>query len=848
MVGRGFVGRSTQVEVCLADGPAWAVLVAGPPGVGRTRLLAEVADRAAVPVRFAEGGAVTEAAVWSSVAEDGLLVVDDVHLADPAAARLLADVVRRRPGRLRLLLSTRTGRCPAELASALLGAGPAARYLPLPPLTDDEVAELLPDTGPVLRGRIAAAGAGIPRYLLALAELPPHTWPSGRHGPGEAVDRPPAVEERPIQAELAGLPEAERAVVRAAAHCGAAVDVDLVRVLSGRSEAEVTGVLESLLRRDVLVSGDEGLRFRHPLVHAAALRLALAYREVGAHHRAARYLRRRDAPLYARAYHLEKSHRHHDLAAVRELVGAAKTAVGTSPATSARWLGAALRDLPERLRGGPEHFDAALLHARALVVSGRSAQAHERLVELSTWLGPADPRVLALLARCERDLGRPRRARAVLEDVTAADPTPQLELASLLLVDGEPEGAVEHVERFLRTTPAGTPAHHAAAHALRTLGLLLLGRVADARSGYRTATDHFDRLGDEELRDVLDHTAALHWSAHFLDDDRRGAGHVERALHVARVSGRTHALPHLHAVHAHLLWKLGRLDAAAAAASEAEDTARDSGRRDLVPLACAVRLRVRLLTGDRADAITSWHAVDELPRPSVHWWRRMVDEHLAEAAFELNRQPPCYPEQGADPALPTRLAHLTHAALARGEVAVAVSSAAEAAAEAARTGLCGQHAAALLAGSACALARGDYARAASDAMSAASAFATASMPLHEGRAILAAAVAEGRAGDFDGATRDIGRARTLFHAAGAHALLREATSVQRGLAGRQVTPRGLSRRERQVAELVVRGLATKQIATELFLSPRTVEDHISRVLRKLGLTSRAGIALKLAGA
>ncbi|MFC3433101.1 helix-turn-helix domain-containing protein [Nocardia seriolae] len=53
-------------------------------------------------------------------------------------------------------------------------------------------------------------------------------------------------------------------------------------------------------------------------------------------------------------------------------------------------------------------------------------------------------------------------------------------------------------------------------------------------------------------------------------------------------------------------------------------------------------------------------------------------------------------------------------------------------------------------------------------------------------------------------------------------------------------------REREVAELAARGHTNKEIATALFLSPRTVEDHLGRILRKLGLTGRAGIAHRLA--
>jgi DNA-binding CsgD family transcriptional regulator len=51
----------------------------------------------------------------------------------------------------------------------------------------------------------------------------------------------------------------------------------------------------------------------------------------------------------------------------------------------------------------------------------------------------------------------------------------------------------------------------------------------------------------------------------------------------------------------------------------------------------------------------------------------------------------------------------------------------------------------------------------------------------------------------------------------------------------------LSPRERQVAELVARGATNHDIAEALFLSPRTVEQHVARVLRKLG-TTRGDVA------
>ena len=48
----------------------------------------------------------------------------------------------------------------------------------------------------------------------------------------------------------------------------------------------------------------------------------------------------------------------------------------------------------------------------------------------------------------------------------------------------------------------------------------------------------------------------------------------------------------------------------------------------------------------------------------------------------------------------------------------------------------------------------------------------------------------------------------------------------------------LSVREREVMRLIARGYAYKEVATELFISIKTVETHVSAVLRKLQLSSR----------
>jgi non-specific serine/threonine protein kinase len=58
-----------------------------------------------------------------------------------------------------------------------------------------------------------------------------------------------------------------------------------------------------------------------------------------------------------------------------------------------------------------------------------------------------------------------------------------------------------------------------------------------------------------------------------------------------------------------------------------------------------------------------------------------------------------------------------------------------------------------------------------------------------------------------------------------------------------VEPGPLTQREREVAALVGRGLSNRQIAEQLVLSVRTTEAHMSHVLSKLGLRSRAQLAV-----
>jgi DNA-binding CsgD family transcriptional regulator len=66
--------------------------------------------------------------------------------------------------------------------------------------------------------------------------------------------------------------------------------------------------------------------------------------------------------------------------------------------------------------------------------------------------------------------------------------------------------------------------------------------------------------------------------------------------------------------------------------------------------------------------------------------------------------------------------------------------------------------------------------------------------------------------------------------------------------GRAPASGDLTATEKRVAELAAEGLQTKQVAAALFVSPKTVEGHLTNIYAKLGVHSRTELARRLADA
>lgn len=55
----------------------------------------------------------------------------------------------------------------------------------------------------------------------------------------------------------------------------------------------------------------------------------------------------------------------------------------------------------------------------------------------------------------------------------------------------------------------------------------------------------------------------------------------------------------------------------------------------------------------------------------------------------------------------------------------------------------------------------------------------------------------------------------------------------------------LTKREREVFELLVQDKTTREIAQELFISEKTVRNHISNTMQKLGVKGRSQAVVEL---
>ncbi|HET6689866.1 MAG TPA: LuxR C-terminal-related transcriptional regulator [Miltoncostaeaceae bacterium] len=392
------------------------------------------------------------------------------------------------------------------------------------------------------------------------------------------------------------------------------------------------------------------------------------------------------------------------------------------------------------------------------------------------------------------------------------------------------------------------------------MSLLSAGRADDARREVAGAVAALDGATRDALVAGGDLPTAVPWAALAVEDLDAAVRTGGRVAEAARRRGDGTAAVGPAAAAVVALSLLGRIGEALAAADEVEQAARVTGRDQAVQWALWLRAWTRLEAGDLdgalADAEESAALADRLDASVLGAIARAVLGAVLVARGEHDRAIPLLAAYDADPGWVCRWTPwLVDALLAAGRARDALGRAAAAETLATGLGLAGCRAAAARAAAAVALEYGDVDAAAGHADVALQAARRVGGALDAARARLLA----GRAWAGDDRTAAIAALEEAWRGAdacGARRVRDQAVRELRRL-GRRVGTGGpravgdtgvasLSRREREIADLVAAGLTNRQIGGRIHLSEKTVETHLSRVFAKLGVRGRAAVAARIA--
>jgi len=120
-----------------------------------------------------------------------------------------------------------------------------------------------------------------------------------------------------------------------------------------------------------------------------------------------------------------------------------------------------------------------------------------------------------------------------------------------------------------------------------------------------------------------------------------------------------------------------------------------------------------------------------------------------------------------------------------------------------------------------------------------------SMPFEEARTLLALGATRRRARMKRAAREALERALAIFEQLGAGPWAEKARGELARIGGRPAATGELTETERRIAALAAEGHSNKEIATALYVTPKTVGTQLSRIYRKVGVHSRTELAKRL---
>jgi DNA-binding CsgD family transcriptional regulator len=122
-----------------------------------------------------------------------------------------------------------------------------------------------------------------------------------------------------------------------------------------------------------------------------------------------------------------------------------------------------------------------------------------------------------------------------------------------------------------------------------------------------------------------------------------------------------------------------------------------------------------------------------------------------------------------------------------------------------------------------------------------------SMPFDLARTLLVLGATRRRARMKRPAREALQQALAIFEELGARLWAERARAELARVSGRPAPTGELTPTERRIAALAAEGRSNKEIATALFVTPKTVGTQLSRIYRKVGVHSRTELASHLTG-
>ncbi|QCU78179.1 helix-turn-helix transcriptional regulator [Citricoccus sp. SGAir0253] len=796
-----------------------------------------------------------------------VVAIDDVHHLDEETLRILVFVLRRLRGKRVLFVLTLDSAGAQGLPAGLLGAlnGHRAGRLQLDPLTAGEVQDLARrdfglDLGTTAAQRLVAHTRGWPQPIVELlGELPPETWQSW-------FPSLPASSRMVAQVSgllAAGSPELT-AVVEAVAVLGDQAGPEETGRVSG--VGSVMQALDEAHRAGLVrLRSDEArsvVDFVEPGAAEAVYDLVPPSRRLALHRRAAEVV----ADEGQRLAHRVAATLGADEDLARELEEFARR-----QARRGAWhdvsnaLFAAARLSPD----GTDRGDRVLRAVDALVGSGSIAEAQVWTAAVESM--PASPLRSSVLGYLSTASGQNHSARTQLTQAweasdPATDPEAAAQVAQRLVLHGlaswDGPAMTRWAETAMSLTPAGAPAHVESA-AIYGLGLYAQGRLHEAEAAYEEA---LGLAGETAQKQRLQMGAA--WLALRADDVEHALVNFEAATPTEPRGGSLRISLWAEAWLARTQLILGDWDAAAITVSRASSRL-EASRMPLVgPLLYWTAAELWSMRGDWA------RARQYVSRAAVHpgsYAAMQVPSHLARARFHEARADyesaleALEPLTEIDPWTPERVSFwpwqdtYVNALVMTNRLDRAAAFLRDLEAVPRERAIPTDEAR-------LAWARGRLVAAQGDPDSAREHFERALLhlrglhrPYLRARISFAFGQSMRRAGKRRLASSVLQVARDLYDALGATTYVdrcdRELKATGMDTSGVEdpadpvlaVVGRAeseLTAQELAVAELVAAGATNKEAARSLFLAEKTVQYHLTRIYRKLGIRSRSELAAR----